>query len=238
VVSGVHLTGRGPASRRNPATPWIELTAAAAALSVTAAMAAFVHFHPGPNAIDRLGFRLLPPASASSFYRIVTWFGTVLALVLGSVSAATVAWFSSPRWRSQRSLACLIGPPTAAAINQLVIKPEVGRLYVGEFSFVSGSVAVIAGVSVAWVLGAPRRIRPIITLVGLLAVVTMSLAVVALRWHNPTDALAGALFAGGVVLLIDSATFLLLFPTFGPNPRPKGRHAGTRWWGEPGGVVQ
>jgi membrane-associated phospholipid phosphatase len=216
--------------------PWIELTAAAAALSVTAAIAAFVHFHPGPNAVDRLGFRLLPPSSNSSFYRDVTWFGTVLALVIGSVSAATIAWFSSSRSRAQRSLACLVGPPTAAAINQLVIKPQVGRLYVGELSFVSGSVAVIAGVSMAWVLAAPRRIRPIITLVGLLGVVLMSLAVVVLRWHYPTDAIAGALFAVGMVLLIDSATFLLLFRPR-PESSPKGRHARHRWSGEPGGVT-
>jgi hypothetical protein len=218
--------------------PWIELTAAAAALSVTAAIAGFVHFHPGPNAIDRLGFRLLPPASSSSSYRFVTWFGTVLALVVGSVSAATVALFSSSRRRVQRSLACLIGPPTAAAINQLVIKPLVGRLYVGELSFVSGSVAVIAGVSVAWVLAAPRGIRPIVTLVGLLGVVMMSLAVVALRWHYPTDALAGALFAVGMVLLIDGATALLSFWRLSPNSGRQGRRTGNRWWREPGGAVQ
>ena len=229
---------RGPPPRRSPAVPWIELAAAAAALSVTAAMAAFVHYHPGPNAIDRLGFRLVRPVSNSSLFRIVTWFGTVLALVVGSASAAIVAWFSSPRRRVQRSLACLIGPPAAAAINQLVIKPQVGRLYIGELSFVSGSVAVITGVSVAWALAAPRWMRPIVTLVGFVGVVMMGLAVVALRWHYPTDALAGALFGVGVVLLVDFLTTLVPFRQLGPNSGPQEHRAGSSWWREPGGAVQ
>jgi membrane-associated phospholipid phosphatase len=214
------------------------LTVAVAAITVTAATGVFLHFHPGPNAIDRLGFTLLPSSTHSSFFRIVTWFGTAAALVIGSVSAATVAWFSAPRRRG-RTLACLLGPPSAAAVNQFLIKPQVGRLYIGELSFVSGSVIVIAGVSAAWVLAAPRRLRPILSVLGFLGVVLMSVAVVVLRWHYPIDALVGALFAVGMVMMVDGAT--RLYPG-GRRYRPSlasARHrAKHRWWSEPGGIVR
>jgi membrane-associated phospholipid phosphatase len=189
--------------------------AGVAAAAVTAALGAYFSLRPGPNAIDRLGFALSPASTHSTFFRAVTWLGTVPALVLGSVSAALVARCTGRRDR-WRSLACLVGPPAAAVVNQFVIKPLVGRSYMGELSFASGSVTVIAGVSTAWVLAVPRRFRPAVAALGSLAVATMIIAVVVLRWHYPTDALAGAALGSGVVLMVDGAT------RFRPRRRPSG----------------
>ena len=189
------------------------------ALMATAALGAFLHFRPGLNGVDRLGFALIPASIHSGFFGAVTWFGTVPALVLGSVSAAVVAWCTGRRDR-WRALACLIGPPAAAAANQYVIKPGVGRPYLGELSFASGSVAVLAGVSAAWVLAVPRVLRLVTATVGMLAVVMMVFAVVALRWHYPTDALAGLLLGVGVVLAVDGAVRMLPRRRAGGAPDP------------------
>jgi membrane-associated phospholipid phosphatase len=194
--------------RRRPERSWVQVAAGVAAVSATAVLGVLLHFHPGPNAVDRLGFRLLPPAIHPRFFNEVTRLGAVTALVLGSLGAATVAWFARPRvpWRA---LACLAGPPAAAAFNQLVLKPMVGRLYVGEHSFASGSVTVVAALSAAWTLAVPRRLRPLVAGLGTLSVALIIVAVITLKWHYPSDALVGALFGAGTVLLVDSATWLL-----------------------------
>ena len=138
----------------------------------------------------------------------MTRFGTWPALAVGSVSAAMVARYTGRRDR-WRALACLIGPPAAAVLDQFVIKPLVGRLYQGELSFASGSVTVIAAVGTAWVLAVPRRFRVAAAVVGSLSVALMIVAVIALRWHYPTDALAGIVLGVGVVLMVDSAAHSL-----------------------------
>ncbi len=185
------------------------MTVGVAAVAAIAVLGAYLHLRPGLNAVDRLGFAL-PPASTHwwRFFRVVTRFGTWPALAVGSLSAATVARFTGRRDR-WRALACLVGPLAAAVLDQFVIKPLVGRLYQGELSFASGSVTVIAAVGTAWVLAVPRRFRVAAAVVGSLGVAIMIVAVIALRWHYPTDALAGIVLGVGVVLMADSAAHTL-----------------------------
>jgi hypothetical protein len=199
------------------------LTAGLAALTVTAAVAAYVHVHPGPNALDRFGFTLLAPSTNSSFFRGVTWLGTVAALVLGSLSAAAIAWFGQRQLRG-RAVACLVGPAAAAAVNEFLMKPVVNRLYVGELSFASGSVVVIAGVSTAWVLAVPRKFKPPTVLLGSLVVLMMIVAVVVLRWHYPSDAIIGVPFAAGMVFLVEGAASILPKRPSGGTGPGSGRH--------------
>ena len=174
------------------------------ALMVTAVVATYVHIRPGPNPIDHLGFVVIGPDTKSSFFHAVTVFGTPGALLVGSAAAAVVAWFTGRRdhWRA---LACLVAPVAAAIVNEFFFKPAVGRMYIGELSFASGSTVAVAGVSTAWVLAVPRPWRVVTATAGTLAVVTMVFAVVARLWHYPSDALAGALFAVGMVSVGDGA---------------------------------
>ncbi len=203
-------------TRHRTAGALVALTVGAAGLAVTATVAAYVHVHPGPTAIDRWGFSLLAPSPNSPFFRVVAWLGTIAALALGSIGAAMIALFRGQRLHA-RALACLVGPAAAAAVNGLLMKPVVHRLYVGELSFASGSVVVIAGVSTAWVLAVPRSIRPLMALLGSLAVALMIVAVVVMRWHYPTDALIGVPFAIGMVLVIDGAAGFLPNRQFGAS---------------------
>jgi membrane-associated phospholipid phosphatase len=184
------------------------MAAGLAAVATIAVIGFVLHAHPGPNALDRWGFSLLPASPNSGFFHVVTWLGSVTALVIGSIGAAVMVWFTGPRDRG-RALSCLVGPAAATVVNQLLIKPLVARLYVGEISFTSGSVTVIAAISAVCVLAIPRRMRPIAVLVAIAAVSVVVVAVVALQWHYPTDALAGALFGLGTVLLVDGAIGIL-----------------------------
>jgi hypothetical protein len=184
------------------------------ALVVTAVVAAYVHVRPGPNPIDHLGFIVIGPDTNSSFFHAVTVFGTPGALLIGSAAAAVVACCTGTR-DQRRALACLVAPSAAAIVNEFILKPAVGRMYIGELSFASGSTVVAAGVSAAWVLAVPRPWRVVTATVGILAVVTMVFAVVARLWHYPSDALAGALFAVGMVALADGAAHALFRPAAG-----------------------
>jgi membrane-associated phospholipid phosphatase len=188
-----------------PATrPWRQVAIGLTALVVTAVVATYVHIRPGPNRIDHLGFLLIPPDTNSSFFHAVTAFGTPGALLIGSAGASVVACFTGAR-DHPRALACLVAPSAAAIVNEFCLKPAVGRMYIGELSFASGSTVVVAGVSAAWVLAVPRPWRVVTATAGTLAVVTMVFAVVARLWHYPSDALAGALLAVGLVVLCDGA---------------------------------
>jgi membrane-associated phospholipid phosphatase len=178
------------------------------ALAATAVIGAYLHVQPGPNPIDHLGFDIIGSETNSSLFHRVTWFGTLLPLVVGSAGAAILAAFAGTRDR-WRALACLLAPILAATVNEFWIKPVVGRPYFGELSFTSGSVVVVAGVSAAWVLAVPRMLRIVAATVGFLAVVMMVFAVVALQWHYPSDALAGALFAVGMVVLVDGTAHVM-----------------------------
>jgi membrane-associated phospholipid phosphatase len=178
------------------------------ALALTVVLGLVLHFHPGPNAVDRLGLRLFPPAVHPRLFKEITRLGALTALVLGSLGAAAVAWIARPRiaWRV---VTCLVGPAVAVATNQLVVKPVVHRLYVGELSFASGSVTVVAGLGAAWLLAVPGRLRYVVAGLGAVSTALMIIAVITLKWHYPSDALAGALLGVGTVLLVDSVGWLL-----------------------------
>ena len=204
--------------------PWRQVALGLTALAVTGVVAAYVHIRPGPNPIDHLGFDVIGIDTNSSFFHAVTVFGTPGALLIGSVGAAVLAYFTGARDR-RRALACLVAPSAAAIVNELFFKPAVGRMYVGELSFASGSTVVVAGVSAAWVLAVPRPWHVVTATAGTLVVVTMVFAVVARLWHYPSDALAGAVFGVGIVVLGDGALHALLRRPAGPG-RPSGSPIG------------
>jgi undecaprenyl-diphosphatase len=126
-------------------------------------------------------------------------------IVAGSVVAAAVA-FAQDR---PRGLACLVGPPLALVLCELVFKPAVGRTLGGSLSYPSGSTVGAAALATAAVLATPARWRALTAVLGAVYAIWMAVAVVALRWHYPTDALAGLAFGCGFVLLVDAASWLV-----------------------------
>ena len=158
-----------------------------------------VHGHPGPNGLDRWGFSALGPSLHSSLLIRITDLGGFAVVAGGSVLAALVV-VGRDRWRA---VACLFGPALATALVEWLIKPLVGRRYLEVLTFPSGTVTTVAALATAWVLAVPGWLRVAVAAAGSVVVVAVIVAVVALRWHYPSDALAGAVFGVGAVLSVD-----------------------------------
>jgi undecaprenyl-diphosphatase len=169
------------------------------AVSVVAAVA--VAYHPEATALDRLGFDLIPRTTRSSILIKITDLGAPLVLVLATVAAALLALGHDRR----RALACVAGPVMVAFLVEYTLKPLVGRQFEGVLSYPSGNVADVAAVLTAWSLAVPSRYRGATVAIGVVLTGMMVVAVVGLRWHYPSDALAGLVLGVGVVLLIDGS---------------------------------
>ena len=85
------------------------------------------------------------------------------------------------------------------------MKPIVDRTYADVVSFPSGTVTAVAAVATVGVLATPDPWRSLVAALGGTVTVLEAMSVVALRWHYPTDALAGLAVGVGVVLLSDCA---------------------------------
>jgi len=186
-----------------------ELVAGVVLLAVSLVAALIVYRFPGPNALDRWGFRLFPVARRSSWMTSVTEAGTLPVLVLGSALAAVVV-LPRDRWRA---LACLVGPAAASATVEWIVKPAVDRHLAGALTFPSGHVTVVASLGTAWVLAVPHWLRLPTAAVAAVAVTLMAVSVVKLGWHYPSDTFAGASFGAGIVLTFDG----LLHMSVGPG---------------------
>jgi membrane-associated phospholipid phosphatase len=167
----------------------------------TVAAALAVHRYPGPNALDNWGFSVIQPRLHSSFLIRVTDLGAVPVLAGGSILAALVVVGRDRR----RAVACLIGPAGATLLVQWVVKPQVARYYLQVLTFPSGTVTVVASLAAAWALAVSGWLRGPVVAIGVAAVALTSVAVVALRWHYPSDVVAGVAFGVGVVLVVDGA---------------------------------
>lgn len=179
--------------------PSYGLLVAGTVLVVWTLIAALViRYHPGTNAFDRWGESLVPPARGNSFYIQVA--GVKSAVLVGGSILAAVVVVARDRWRA---LACLIGPLIAVLLVESVIKPYISRRLYSELTFPSGTVTAVAGVAAAWAIAVPRWLRWPVVVLGALVVTVECRAVVALQWHFPSDAIAGAAFGVGVVLVVD-----------------------------------
>ena len=72
-------------------------------------------------------------------------------------------------------------------------------------SFPSGTVAAIAAVATVALLATPDPWRSIAAALGGTVTVLAVVSVISLRWHYPTDAVAGLATGAGVVLVADCA---------------------------------
>lgn len=179
----------------------LELAAGVALLGAAAvAGVAFVH-RPWENRLDVWGFAAFPAEPHSRRWHLVADAGSLKVLLVGVAVAAALSV-----WRDRaRALACLVGPPLAVIVTERIAKPLVGRHVTpfGGFSYPSGTTTAVTALVVAAVLALPWLIRPVAAVIGLALVGAVGCAVVALRWHFPTDALGGALVGAGSVLLVD-----------------------------------
>jgi undecaprenyl-diphosphatase len=165
--------------------------------------------------VDRWVLDLVGPSGTGALTG-VTGLRYPQVIVAGSVIAAVVA-FPTDRLRS---LACLVGPPLALVTCELVVKPLVGRHLGGGLSYPSGSTVGAAALATAAALAVPARWRPVTLVVGAAYTLWMGVAVVALQWHFPTDAVAGMAYGVGVVLVVDGGLWRGTTALAGRRSRP------------------
>lgn len=180
----------------------IELVAGGILVAAVVLGGLYFSFRPAAGTLDRwLGD--LVPQSRSRWLVDISRLRYPVIIVIGSIIAAAVCF---PRNR-RRALACLVGPPLALVACELVVKPLVGRTLGGSLSYPSGSTVGASALATVAVLVVPARWRAVTMVLAAAYVVWVTVAVVALQWHFPTDALAGVAFGVGVVLLVDGTSW-------------------------------
>lgn len=160
----------------------------------------FFRYRPSFTPLDALGFALLPFDYRSGWAHDVTHIASLPALVTGAVllfaAGLTRGW--------PRAVACGSAPVAAVFVVEEIAKPLVNRqvnIYGGP-SYPSGTVTVAAAFATGALLIVPRGLKVPAALVGAATVVATCAAVVVLRYHAPTDALAGMCTGAGTVLLV------------------------------------
>jgi membrane-associated phospholipid phosphatase len=191
-------------ARRAPGAAWLGLELALGlALLGAAAVAGFAFVHrPWPNRLDVAGFAAFPADPTSRRWHDIADIGTLPVLVAGIALSIVLSV-----WRDRaRALACLVGPIAAVLVTERIAKPLVGRHLTpfGGFSYPSGTVTAAAALVAVATIASPRLLRPLVAVAGLGVVTAVSAAVIAMRWHFPTDALGGACIGVGSVLFLDA----------------------------------
>ena len=166
--------------------------------------ALWLRSHTGPNFVDHWGSSFVHPALGNPWWTRLTYLKRVPVLVAGSILAALVVVLRD-RWRA---LACLVAPTIAAVLTEYFFKPLTGRHFTQVLSYPAGTTTVVAALVMAWWLAVTPRFRPVVAVVGAFLVGLECMAVVALEWHYPSEAIAGAVFGVGFVLLVDGVVHL------------------------------
>ncbi|HVA03694.1 MAG TPA: phosphatase PAP2 family protein [Acidimicrobiales bacterium] len=156
---------------------------------------------PGPTVVDGWVFAAIPAGHHSGLLLAVTRLGSPFVVV----AAAVVGMLVTLGRNRARALALLVGPVLAVTVCEWAVKPVVGRTFADVVSFPSGTVTAIASLAAVGLLATPDPWRLVMAAFGGTVTVLAVVSVVALRWHFPTDAVAGAALGVGVVLLTDCA---------------------------------
>ena len=190
-----------------PGTPtWrtragIELTVGLLLVGGVVVAGLYFSARPKTTEFDRWAFAAIPAVHHSGLLLAVTRLGSPFVVV----AAAVAGFLATIRRNRSRAVALLVGPVLAVTVCDWVIKPVVGRTFADVVSFPSGTVTAIAAVAAVGLLATPDPWRSGVAALGGTVTVLAVLSVVALRWHFPTDALAGVAVGVGVVLLTDCA---------------------------------
>jgi len=166
-------------------------------ISAVSIFGALVAGDRGPLGIDRWGMSLVSHSRHGSW----RWVSEIRSpLVLGAAASICALYGLRHGWRT--ALMCLIGPFATFFLVE-ALKPGFGRLYTGVPTYPSGSVAAVAAVAAVAVIVTEPRWKAAALAAASAFILAMGIAVVALRWHYPTDAVAGAATGIAVVLVVD-----------------------------------
>ena len=191
---------RGPAAVSRMWTT-VELVLGLGCLGAAALAGLLLAKRPGPNRVDAAGYFYVPSDRGSHLANELVKIGSLPVLVAGVVVIFLLAVFRD--W--VRAFACALAPIAAVEVIEHIAKPMVGReIGAGNFTYPSGTVAVVAALAAALFLVTPRLLRPASAAAGILVTLAVGWAVLVLRWHYPTDVIGGAWVGVGSVFFIDA----------------------------------
>jgi membrane-associated phospholipid phosphatase len=193
----------------------VELGAAVLALLGVLATGLWFTVRPGPTVLDRWGMAVVPHVHHAGTLVALTRLGSPFVVAVGGV----VGFLATVGRNLPRAVALLTAPVMAVGLGDAVVKPVVGRTFADVVSFPSGTVTAAAALAVVGVLAVPTAWRRGAAVLGIALSTGSALSVVALRWHYPTDALAGLAMGAGVVLLADATARRLAAKTRAPSKR-------------------
>ena len=199
-MSDQRRRGRGPGAVSRLWTT-VEFFFGLACLGAAALAGLLLAKRPGQNRVDAAGYFYVPSDPSSHLANELVKIGSLPVLLAGVVVIFLLAVFRD--W--VRAIACSLSPIVAVEVVEHIAKPMVGReIGVGNFTYPSGTVAVVAALASAVFLVTPRLLRPASAVVGILLTLAVGWAVLVLRWHYPTDVIGGAWVGVGFVFFIDA----------------------------------
>lgn len=121
-----------------------------------------------------------------------------LLLAIWGVALVLVA-IARDRPRVALAVAVVMGfaPLTADRLKPLLAHPHAraGGIHLGPASWPSGHSTAALALALCAVLVAPRRLRPLVAVVGAVFATVVGCALLILAWHMPSDVLGGYLLA-------------------------------------------
>ncbi|HXQ91165.1 MAG TPA: hypothetical protein VN768_06350 [Acidimicrobiales bacterium] len=177
----------------------VELCLAVILLAVVGLGALYLILHPGRTVLDLWGWSFVRHHYHSGLLDRITWLGSPYVLALGALSAGAVMY----RVNRLRAAAMVVGPLLAVLASE-GLKPLVGRTFQGVLTYPSGTVTAVTALVAVGVLATRGLWRWAAFGIGSVVVGLIGVSVVALGWHFPTDAMAGAALGAGGVLLVDA----------------------------------
>lgn len=197
----------------NRTTPLVVAVCALAGMAVT--YQTLVVWYPG-QVVDHDAMLALGAATGHD----VPTFGTLGRLQIpGLFAAAAVIAAACVGRRSIRLFANACAVVLGTTVTAVVLQAGLHRpaLGVGQLnSFPSKTVAAFTAVAIAICAVMPRRTLPVIAPTALTVVAVVSVSVVCLLWHRPSDVIAGLLSAVVIAALVEC-----VLPVWtGTAPRP------------------
>ncbi len=204
---------RQPRRLRSFPEAWWLVAAAAALLLAVAVLAVRVHSMDGSLRVDRLVSRYLAAQLPGEAGVHVGRAGYGLIARDGAPGFVVITMFLTLVWAVRRrdvpaAVLAVVAPGVAFVLVELLAKPIVGRddPTGRAWSFPSGTVTAVAAAAAVSVVLVYRWAGPTSAIVAAFTLgvvpVVMCVAVVELRWHYATDAIAGLAIGTAVVLAI------------------------------------
>jgi len=118
--------------------------------------------------------------------------------ILWGVALVAVA-LARERPRVAVAVAAILGlaPLTAETLKPILAHPhvQIGYVHIGAGSWPSGHSTAATVLVLSALLVTPRRLRPLVAVIGALFLIAVSCSLLILAWHMPSDVLGGYLVA-------------------------------------------